>query len=94
MSKYTAGSVRKSRREKEQEAADAKKREEEASAAQAYAEFLDEFEGEGSGRKGGTAFVQAESKSVYAPSAPRRMQQQHVSGGLLSFWSFVSLVKM
>ncbi|PPQ62946.1 hypothetical protein CVT24_006186 [Panaeolus cyanescens] len=74
MSKYTSGSVRKSRREKEQEAADAKRREEEASAAQAYAEFLDEFEGEGSGRKGGSAFVQAESKSVYAPSVPRRMQ--------------------
>ena len=38
--------MRKSRREKEQEAAEIRKREEEADAAKAYAEFLDAFEGE------------------------------------------------
>jgi len=42
--------VRKSRREKEQEAAEMKKREEEADAAKAYAEFLDAFEGEDANR--------------------------------------------
>ncbi|KAF8200699.1 hypothetical protein BJ912DRAFT_1019728 [Pholiota molesta] len=69
LSQYTAGNVRKSRREKEQEAAEAKKREEEASAAQAYAEFLDAFEGEEvSKRQGGSAFVRAESNMAYAPS--------------------------
>lgn len=69
MSQYTAGTVRKSRREKEQEAADAKKKEEEAHAAQAYAEFLDAFEGEEiARRKTGSGFVRAESKTTYAPS--------------------------
>jgi U2-associated protein SR140 len=42
--------VRKSRREKEQEAAEIKKREEEADAAKAYAEFIDAFEGEDANR--------------------------------------------
>lgn len=71
LSQYTAGKVRKSRREKEQEAADAKKKEEEADAAQAYAEFLDAFEGEEvSKRKAGSGFVRAESHTTYAPSAP------------------------
>ncbi|KAF8160829.1 hypothetical protein B0H34DRAFT_653827 [Crassisporium funariophilum] len=69
LSQYTAGKVRKSRREKEQEAADAKAREEEASAAQAYADFLDEFEGgDVSRKKTGSAFVKAESRVAYAPS--------------------------
>ncbi|KAF8894056.1 hypothetical protein BD779DRAFT_1754036 [Infundibulicybe gibba] len=69
LSQYTAGKVRKSRREKEQEAAEAKKREEEASAAQAYAEFLDAFEGEDAARKkNGSNFVKAsEPQSVYNP---------------------------
>ncbi|KAF8973143.1 hypothetical protein BDZ97DRAFT_1936060 [Flammula alnicola] len=71
LSQYTAGTVRKSRREKEQEAAEAKKREEEVSAAQAYAEFLDAFEGEEVTRKkAGSAFVKADSHVAYAPSLP------------------------
>ncbi|KAH9485183.1 Protein RRC1-like [Psilocybe cubensis] len=69
LSQYTAGIVRKSRREKEQEAADAKKREEEASAAQVYAEYVNAFEGEDIGRRSsGSAFVRAESNTAYAPS--------------------------
>ena len=71
LSHYTAGKVRKSRREKDQEAAIAKKREEEANAAQAYAEFLDAFEGEEVTRKkAGSGFVKADSNTVYAPSIP------------------------
>ncbi|PPQ77187.1 hypothetical protein CVT25_011033 [Psilocybe cyanescens] len=69
LSQYTAGIVRKSRREKEQEAADAKKREEEANAAQVYAEYVNAFEGEEvSRRTAGSAFVRADSKTTYAPS--------------------------
>ncbi|KAF8070642.1 hypothetical protein FPV67DRAFT_1561398 [Lyophyllum atratum] len=64
LSQYAAGRVRKSRKEKEQEAAEAKKREEEANAAKAYAEFIDAFEGEDVGRKkGGTSFVKASTES-------------------------------
>ncbi|TFK44403.1 hypothetical protein BDQ12DRAFT_672925 [Crucibulum laeve] len=60
LSQYTAGKVRKSRREKEQEAAEAKKREEEVDAAKAYAEFLDAFEGDEAGKKKATnPFVKA-----------------------------------
>ncbi|CAA7261671.1 unnamed protein product [Cyclocybe aegerita] len=71
LSQYTSGKVRKSRREKEQEAADAKRREEEAEAAQAYADFLDAFEGEDvSKRKTGSGFVRADTKMSYAPSMP------------------------
>jgi U2-associated protein SR140 len=63
--------LRKTRREREQEAADAKKREEEASAAQAYAEFLNAFEGEDvSRRKTGSGFVRADSKAAYIPLMP------------------------
>ncbi|KAG5648619.1 hypothetical protein DXG03_003230 [Asterophora parasitica] len=78
LSQYTAGKVRKSKREKDQEAAEAKKREEEANAAKAYAEFIDAFEGEGVGRKkGGTSFVKAESNTSYAPDKafPDRQQR-------------------
>ena len=50
--------MRKSKREKEKEREDAKKREEEALAAQTYAEFLDAFEGAGASRKG-SGFVKA-----------------------------------
>ncbi|KDR75233.1 hypothetical protein GALMADRAFT_98532 [Galerina marginata CBS 339.88] len=71
LSQYTAGTVRKSRREKEQEVADAKKKEEEANAAQAYAEFLDAFEGEEvNKRRTGSAFVKADSNMAYVPSMP------------------------
>ncbi|GLB37619.1 putative RPR [Lyophyllum shimeji] len=78
LSQYTAGKVRKSRREKEQEAAEAKKREEEANAAKAYAEFIDAFEGEDVGRRrGGTGFVKAttESGAAYAPDKPSTERQ-------------------
>ncbi|KAL0068795.1 Palmitoyl-protein thioesterase 1 [Marasmius tenuissimus] len=59
----------KSRREKEQEIAEAKKREEEVNAAQAYAEFLETFEGESVGRRGESSFVKASgsSGSAYNP---------------------------
>ena len=71
LSQYTAGKVRKSRREKEQEAADAKRREKEANAAQVYAEFLVKFEGgETIGQRAGASFVNAESKAAYTPFDP------------------------
>lgn len=72
VSQYTYGKVRKSRREKEQEAAEVKKREEEANAAQAYAEFLDAFEGEEVTRKKtGSMFVKSAAdgaRIAYNPS--------------------------
>ncbi|KAJ3571692.1 hypothetical protein NP233_g3593 [Leucocoprinus birnbaumii] len=64
LSQYTAGTVRKSRREKEQEAAEAKKREEEEHAAKAYAEFLDAFQGDGSARSKRSTFVKAGSDAT------------------------------
>ncbi|KAG7446304.1 uncharacterized protein BT62DRAFT_109685 [Guyanagaster necrorhizus] len=57
VNQYTSGKLKKSRREKEQEAAEAKKREEEVNAAKAYAEFLDAFEGDD--RKTRSTFVKA-----------------------------------
>ncbi|KAJ3896747.1 hypothetical protein GG344DRAFT_36004 [Lentinula edodes] len=68
LSQYAAGTHRKSRREKEQEAAEAKKREEEVNAAKAYADFIDAFEGGDVGRKSGSQFVKAESGSKYTPA--------------------------
>lgn len=61
LSQYTSGTVRKSRREKEQEAAEAKKREEEEHAAKAYAEFLDTFQGDDASRRKRSTFVKAGS---------------------------------
>ena len=82
LSQYTAGKVRKSRREKEQEVADAKRREEEANAAQAYADFLVEFEGgQGMGQRASASFVKAESKVAYTPliqASERRPQPPRV----------------
>jgi len=90
LSQYTAGKVRKSRREKEQEVADAKRREEEANAAQAYAEFLVEFEGgEGMGQRAGSSFVKAESKVAYTPSiqaSERRPLAQPTRVGQSLIW--------
>lgn len=64
--------MRKSKREKEKEAAEAKRREEEENAAKAYAEFLDTFQGEGVDRKkAGSTFVRPGQESVYTPSARR-----------------------
>lgn len=71
MSQYAQGTVRKSRREKEKEAAEAKKREEEESAAKAYADFIDAFEGESvDKRKAGSGFVRAsDGAKVSYPTA-------------------------
>lgn len=72
LSQYASGKVRKSKREKELEAAEAKRKEEEESAAKAYAEFLDTFEGGGGGessRRAGSAFVRADTKTAYNPTA-------------------------
>ncbi|KAI0630343.1 hypothetical protein C8Q77DRAFT_1137614 [Trametes polyzona] len=70
---FTQGAVRKSKKEKEKEAAEAKRREEEAHTAKAYAEFLDTFQGEGADRKKtASAFVKAGQEGTYAPSARGR----------------------
>ncbi|TCD71267.1 hypothetical protein EIP91_011746 [Steccherinum ochraceum] len=69
LSHYTQGNLRKSKREKEKEAAEAKRREEEASAARAYAEFVDAFDAEGSGqKKASSTFVKSGQGNTYAPS--------------------------
>lgn len=82
MSQYTAGKVKKSRREKEQEAAEAKKREEEANAAKAYAEFLHAFEGEDVGKKKPAASFVKSGEAGPAYTAPRgpSERQSHASG--------------
>lgn len=70
LSLYAQGTVRKSKREKEKDKEEAKKREEEELAAKAYAEYVDEFEGRSSSRKGG-GFVRAGGNGPsdsYAPS--------------------------
>ena len=59
--------MRKSKREKEKEAADAKAREEEEHAAKAYAEFMETFEGQDYGSKRDNSFVKAADKSTYNP---------------------------
>ncbi|KAJ7772581.1 hypothetical protein DFH07DRAFT_733862 [Mycena maculata] len=82
LSQYlTAGTVRKSRREKEQEAAEAKKREEEASAAKAYAEFLDAFDTDDSAKKPGSNFVKADSRSAYVPTSKNLSEGSSRAGG-------------
>ncbi|KAJ7647071.1 hypothetical protein FB45DRAFT_1051629 [Roridomyces roridus] len=82
LSQYlTAGTVRKSRREKEQEAAEAKKREEEASAAKAYAEFLDAFDTDDTAKRSGSNFVKADSKSAYVPTTKNLSEGTSRSGG-------------
>ncbi|KAG8690549.1 hypothetical protein FRC11_010801, partial [Ceratobasidium sp. 423] len=71
---YSQGVVRKSKREKEKEAAEAKKREEEEQAAQAYADFIDAFDSEGprqKSRSGGGGFVRAGGEGSYKPSTGR-----------------------
>jgi hypothetical protein len=85
VSQYTAGKIKKSRREKEQEAAEAKKREEEANAAKAYAEFLDAFEGEDVGKKNpASSFVKAsgEAGPAYAASRGQSERQTYASGAV------------
>ncbi|TFL02447.1 hypothetical protein BDV98DRAFT_528109 [Pterulicium gracile] len=75
LNNYATGVVRKSRKDKEKEAADAKKREEEERAAHAYAEFLDEFEtAESSSNRRSTAnrFVRSGQESAPAPPSASR----------------------
>ncbi|KIJ49617.1 hypothetical protein M422DRAFT_225502 [Sphaerobolus stellatus SS14] len=70
LSQYTTGTVRKSRREKEKEAAEAKKREEEREAARAYAEFVNDFDADGVARQKKGGFVKAgERVEEYTPSS-------------------------
>ncbi|KAI0785670.1 hypothetical protein C8Q75DRAFT_775888 [Abortiporus biennis] len=88
LSQYTQGTVRKSRREKEREAAEAKKREEEENAAKAYAEFLDAFESEESNRKKqGSTFVKSGQEGVYVPSAPSAMRGRGESSRTASMFT-------
>ncbi len=91
MTQYTSGKLKKSRREKEQEAAEAKKREEAANAAKAYAEFLDAFEGED--RKTHSTFVKAgtaaESGPTYghpAASSERKHHGRNKVSFIVAFW--------
>ena len=82
--------MRKSKREKEKEAADAKRREEEEHAAQAYVEFVHAFQGEDvDRRKSGAAFVKAGQDSVYAPSS-RSAGESSRAGQMPMFDSGVS----
>jgi U2-associated protein SR140 len=62
--------VRKSRREREKEAAEAKRKEEEEDNARAYAEFIQTFEGDDTGRRFAIGFVKASADTSipYAPS--------------------------
>jgi U2-associated protein SR140 len=60
------GSTRKSKRERETEAAEAKRREEEDLRAKAYEDFLETFEGEGASRaREGSGFVKQGSGGAY-----------------------------
>jgi U2-associated protein SR140 len=80
VSQYTAGKVKKSRREKEQEAAEAKKLEEEANAAKAYAEFLDAFEGEDVGKKNAaSSFVKSGEGTTYTVSRGQSERRLHTA---------------
>ncbi|KAJ3480042.1 hypothetical protein NLI96_g8641 [Meripilus lineatus] len=75
LSQYAHGTVRKSKREKEKEAAEAKRREEEENAAKAYAEFIDAFEGEEVNRKkAASTFVKSGQEAVYTPSAKTKSE--------------------
>ncbi|KAI0266790.1 hypothetical protein BC834DRAFT_873532 [Gloeopeniophorella convolvens] len=80
LSQYAQGTVKKSRREKETEAAEAKRKEEEEKAAKAYADFVSEFDADESapsrrgGRGGGFVRSSRDSGATYAPSAPSRSE--------------------
>ena len=75
LSHYTQGTVRKSRREKEKEAAEAKKLQEEQEAAIAYAEFVDAFDSGPSSTRRTSAFVKAGA----APNPPPPRHSRPVS---------------
>ena len=77
--------MRKSKREKEKEAAEAKRREEEENAAKAYAEFIHAFQGEEVERKKTAAsFVKAGQEAVYAP--PTKSIGEPSRGGQMSMF--------
>ncbi|KAH8107897.1 hypothetical protein BXZ70DRAFT_20103 [Cristinia sonorae] len=69
LSQYAQGTLRKSKREKEREAAEAKRKEEEANAAKAYAEFVNAFDTDGvaSAQKEKNMFVTSGQGNTYAP---------------------------
>jgi len=70
LSQYTQGTSRKSKREKEKEAAEIKRKEEEEHAAKAYAEFLETFEGGGDdAKKKGFVRSSTDSGVAYLPPA-------------------------
>jgi U2-associated protein SR140 len=68
--------VKKSKREKEREAAELKRKAEEEHAAKAYAEFLDAFDADDSApaRRNAKSFVRSsrDSGTAYTPSGPSR----------------------
>jgi hypothetical protein len=78
LSQYAQGTVKKSKREKEKDAAEAKRKMEEEHAAKAYAEFLDAFDADDSAPARRSAksstFVRSsrDSGAAYAPSGPSR----------------------
>ena len=80
LSQYAQGTVKKSKREKEKEAAEAKRKMEEEHAAKAYAEFLDAFDADDTGsapaRRSAksSTFVRSsrDSGTTYTPSGPSR----------------------
>ncbi|KAG6885975.1 hypothetical protein C0993_006902 [Termitomyces sp. T159_Od127] len=83
LSQYASGTVRKSRREKDQEAAEAKKREEEANAAKAYAEFIDAFEGQDATKKSaGPSFIKSSTESKAAYSQGSSLDKLHASSAM------------
>jgi hypothetical protein len=69
LSSFASGPQRKSKYQRDKEAAELKRKQEEEEAARAYAEFVDAFEGDASaagkgGRAGGKSFVRASGSSA------------------------------
>jgi U2-associated protein SR140 len=65
---FALGSTRKSKREKEREAQEAKSREEKDLTAKAYEDFLETFDSEGASRsKDGPGFVRQGTGGSYGP---------------------------
>lgn len=73
---FSHGINKKSKRDKEKEAADAKKLQEEHEAARAYAEFVDAFDSEPSATKRAAAFVRAGEAPQPAHRHARPMSTQ------------------
>ncbi|KAF8578708.1 hypothetical protein K439DRAFT_1527590 [Ramaria rubella] len=89
LSQYAQGTVRKSKREKDREAAEVKKREEEQEAARAYAEFVDAFEADGASRSKKGAFVKAGGQEEVYPSSHRELKERNEQTERVNF-SFYS----